>query len=369
MPVSTPRPSKRKHADGERSASKKTKEERRAEKRAKRDAESIALSPQPKPKPTAKSKSEQPVAVPSSSETEFKLIRARTGISLPPRFAGDPKRGVEEILDNLVMRYVPSLRGVLLSHKDHKFASQVALMYAEGPYPTTRVEFDAGVWAPEVGMRITGRISLHATDHIGLLVHRTFNASIDRAHIPGDGEWEYVHGPVANDPEINTEERQGDEESGRWVNSRTGETLGGESGLVEFTVIGYTIANQMLSLHGSLQPDPFDPEYYTNRQTAVQLPQPTQADEDRMEEGTEDEAEVEEEELAAPRGSKRRVVNILPVAPELTETETAPPKKKKKKSVVEGEASVAVPEAAANIVEQEGKKKRKKKRAENDVDA
>jgi hypothetical protein len=104
MPVSTPRPSKRKHADGERSASKKTKEERRAEKRAKRDAESIALSPQPKPKPTAKYKSEQPVAVPSSSETEFKLVRARTGISLPPRFAGDPKRGVEEILDNLVMR-------------------------------------------------------------------------------------------------------------------------------------------------------------------------------------------------------------------------------------------------------------------------
>lgn len=27
-------------------------------------------------------------------------------------------------------------------------------MYAEGPYPTTPVEFDAGVWAPEVGMRI-----------------------------------------------------------------------------------------------------------------------------------------------------------------------------------------------------------------------
>lgn len=47
-----------------------------------------------------------------------------------------------------------------------------------------------------------GRISLHATDHIGLLVHRTFNASIDRMHIPGDGEWEYVHGPAENDPEI-----------------------------------------------------------------------------------------------------------------------------------------------------------------------
>ncbi|KDN45192.1 hypothetical protein RSAG8_05107, partial [Rhizoctonia solani AG-8 WAC10335] len=266
------------------------------------------------------------------------------------------------------MRYVPSLRGVLLSHKDHKFASDVAIMYAEGPYPTTRVEFNAGVWAPEIGMRITGRISLHATDHIGLLVHRTFNASIDRAHIPGKGEWEYVHGPVANDPEINDEERQEDEESGRWINSQTGETLGGESGLVEFTVIGYTIANQMLSLHGSLQRYPFAPGHYTARQATAQLPEPTPTDNVRIEEASEDEVEVEEEELAAPRGTKRRVVNDLPVAPE---PEAAPPKKKQKKGVVEGETSVAVLEASATTAEQETKKKRKKKKAavENGVDA
>lgn len=365
MPVSTPRPSKRKHADGERSTGKKTKEERRAEKRAKREAEAASVSPT---RPATKPKSKSKTVLSSTPGTEFKLVRARTNISLPPRFAGDARRGVEEILDNLVMRYVPSLHGVLLSHKDHKFASNVAIMYAEGPYPTTQVEFDAGVWAPEVGMRITGRISLHTTDHIALLVHRTFNASIDRAHIPGDGEWEYVHGPVENDPEIGSEERQGDEESGRWINSQTGETLGGESGLVEFTVIGYTIVNQMLSLHGSLQPDPFDPDHYTARHTTTQPSESTQAKGERIEEVTDDEAEVEEEELAAPRGTKRRVVSDLPVVPE---PEAAPAKKKKKKGVVEGEASVVVAEAAATTAEQEAKKKRKKKKAgvENGVEA
>ncbi|KEP49662.1 Rpb7p/Rpc25p/MJ0397 family SHS2 protein [Rhizoctonia solani 123E] len=363
MSVVTPRPSKRKHADGERSTGKKTKEERRVEKRAKREAE---VSPV-RPKTTTKPKSKSKATLPSTSGAEFKVVRARTSISLPPRFAEDARRGVEEILDNLVMRYVPSLRGVLLSHKDHKFASNVAIMFAEGPYPTTQVEFDAGVWAPEVGMRITGRISLHATDHIGLLIHRTFNASIDRAHIPGDGEWEYVHGPVANDPEINSEERQEDEESGRWINSQTGETLGGESGLVEFTVIGYTIANQMLSLHGSLQPDPFAPEHYTARQATIQPSEPAKTDDAQVEERSEDEIEVEAEELAAPRGTKRRVVNDLPVAPE---PETAPAKKKRKKGVVEGVASVAVLEAAATTAEQETKKKRKKKKAvEDGVDA
>ncbi|CAE7066023.1 unnamed protein product [Rhizoctonia solani] len=359
MAVSPPRPSKRKHADGERSAGKKTKEERRAEKRAKLEAQASVSPVQPT---RTKSKSKPEPALPS---TDFKLVRARTNISLPPKFAGDARRGVEEILDNLVMRYVPSLRGVLLSHKDHKFASDVATMYAEGPYPTTRIEFNAGVWAPEVGMRIIGRISLHATDHIGLLIHRTFNASIDRAHIPGDGEWEYVHGPLENDPEINMEEREGDEEKGRWINSRTGETLGGESGLVEFTVIGYTIANQMLSLHGSLQPDPFAPEHYTARQTTVQPPESAQPDDAPIEE-SEDDIEVEQEELAAPRGTKRRVVNDIPVTPE----PEAPARKKKKKGVVKGEATVAVLEAAATT-EQETKKKRKKKKAavENGVDA
>lgn len=49
---------------------------------------------------------------------------------------------------------MPSLKGVLLSHKDLTFTQSVAMLYAEGPYPTTPVEFDAGVWAPEVGMRI-----------------------------------------------------------------------------------------------------------------------------------------------------------------------------------------------------------------------
>ena len=65
------------------------------------------------------------------------------------------------------------------------------------------------------------------------------------------------------------------EGSGRWVHKVTGTVLGGESGDLEFTVIGsvlrysswnldlsassyrLTIANQMLSLVGSLQSEPF----------------------------------------------------------------------------------------------------------------
>lgn len=106
MPITTPRPSKRKHADGGASGSgsgKKSKEERRAEKRAKRDAEE-ASPVRKKDKVNAKSAARATATAQNTSGTEFKLVRARTHVSLPPRFAGDARRGVEEILDNLVMR-------------------------------------------------------------------------------------------------------------------------------------------------------------------------------------------------------------------------------------------------------------------------
>lgn len=135
--------------------------------------------------------------------------------------------------------------------------------------------------------RLAGKVNLCSPDHVSLLVHRTFNVSIPRRHIPTDN-WEFEYGPAENDPEFgagahdegpgeekNTESDPVIEGSGRWVHKITGSALGDVSGDLEFTVIGcveyllssrlmlttdvtrLTIANQMLSLVGSIQPDPF----------------------------------------------------------------------------------------------------------------
>lgn len=126
----------------------------------------------------------------------------------------------------------------------------------------------------------------------------------------------------------------------------------------------------MLSLHGSLQPDPFAPEHYTARQSTVQLVEAVESEaeanpaDERIPEGSEDEPEVEEEELAVPRGKMRKVVDVAPVAPV---PETVPMKKKKKKEVTNGEPTVVVAEAAAAVVEGEEKKKRKKKKDKADA--
>jgi DNA-directed RNA polymerase I subunit RPA43 len=86
-------------------------------------------------------------------------------------------------------------------------------------------------------------------------VHRTFNVSIPRHHIPTD-HWEFEYGAAENDPEFGpgataisgehpeeggdsgSVDVQGEEEGGRWMHSITGAKLGGPDGFLEFTVIG-----------------------------------------------------------------------------------------------------------------------------------
>ncbi|KAG9316722.1 hypothetical protein JVU11DRAFT_2782 [Chiua virens] len=220
--------------------------------------------------------------------SEFRTINASLVLSVPPVFASDLRAGVEEMLDSMVMRYIPSLQGVLLAHSNIQFLSQTANIHGDCPFAVCNVSFDATVWGPRVSMKLVGRINLYSPDHVSLLVHRTFNVSIPRQHIPQD-QWVFEYGPAPNDPEFGegtdwnaggqskdaesdaemvdstqqktSQETREAESSGRWVHHLTGSKLGDPDGYVEFTVIGLTIANEMLSLQGSIQPDPFSPEH------------------------------------------------------------------------------------------------------------
>lgn len=112
-----------------------------------------------------------------------------------------------------------------------------------------------------------GKVSLASPDHLGLILHSTFNASIPRQHIRTD-EWEFEYGPAENDPEFGQSvswktdeqtvipdgehaevegeaeaEAEEPQQTGKWIRITDGESIGGEEGLVEFTVIGYVISS------------------------------------------------------------------------------------------------------------------------------
>ncbi|KAG2154387.1 uncharacterized protein EDB93DRAFT_1223198 [Suillus bovinus] len=217
------------------------------------------------------------------STSEFRVTKATITLSVPPVFASNLRTGVEEMLDSMIMRYIPSLCGVLLAHSNIHFLSPTASINADCPFAICNVAFDATVWSPSIAMKLVGKIIMYAPDHVSLLLHRTFNVSIPRHHIPQD-IWEFEYGPAENDPEygegavVSSVDKEGDagmkdgdsektedeavpEASGQWVHRLTGTKLGGTDGYLEFTVIGKTVANEMLSLQGSIQPDPFSEEH------------------------------------------------------------------------------------------------------------
>lgn len=90
-------------------------------------------------------------------------------------------------------------------------------------------------------------------------MHKTFNVAIPRHHIQTES-WAFEYGPAENDPEYGPDAMQSaaeldrdstlvddgkpdkgilgvDNEGGMWVHKVTGERLGGQDGILEFTVI------------------------------------------------------------------------------------------------------------------------------------
>ncbi|CAK5281498.1 unnamed protein product [Mycena citricolor] len=208
----------------------------------------------------------------TDAEAEFQVIQASLVVSVPPAFADDPKKGVNEMLDSMIMRkprHIPALRGVVLSHSNLVFLTSTAAINTDCPFLICRVQFDATVWSPRVGMKLVGKINLSSPDHVSLLLHRTFNVSIPRHHIPAD-DWEFEQGPSEDDPPEDASNEEVDEAAdenaeervtGRWVRKDSGQKLGAESRYLEFTVIGLAVANEMLSLVGSIQLDPFSSDH------------------------------------------------------------------------------------------------------------
>ncbi|PWN24388.1 hypothetical protein BDZ90DRAFT_208603, partial [Jaminaea rosea] len=197
----------------------------------------------------------------SAFEIQYPILT----LSIPPIHAHNPTIAVGEQLDSLVMRFVPPLNGVLVSHGQSYFlvdeertgsrARGSALIDGDGAFATSKVAVECCVWRPRVGMKLRGAISLEAPSHVSVLVHETFNASIPSSHM--GKEWHWVHRSEHDEEEVDGSGGV----AGYWERKETGERLGSH---VEFVVIGLTIlanvgggGGHTLALCGSLLDRPF----------------------------------------------------------------------------------------------------------------
>jgi DNA-directed RNA polymerase I subunit RPA43 len=111
---------------------------------------------------------------------EFRSVKASIVLAVPPVFANRLRYGVEEMLDTMVMRcstfsrpppapplsysltlflvlrrYEPTLNGVVLAHSGVHFLDRVARLQADSPFAICHVGFEALIWNPTCGMKLS----------------------------------------------------------------------------------------------------------------------------------------------------------------------------------------------------------------------
>ncbi|KAI9324006.1 DNA-directed RNA polymerase I complex subunit Rpa43 [Obelidium mucronatum] len=153
----------------------------------------------------------------------LKTVNVRIYFHLPPCFIGDFLRGVNEQLNSYLMKYIPELKGVPLSYSNVKIEEKVANVLYDSPFCHLHATCTFTLFAPREGSTIVGIVNKVSSDHIGLLVHGVFNASIAAEHIQKT-EYHFNHGAKAW--------RRVDEDG-----EPTGEKIAAGS-VVKFTIIG-----------------------------------------------------------------------------------------------------------------------------------
>ena len=113
---------------------------------------------------------------------EFCSVKASIVLAVPPVFANSLHYGVEEMLDTMIMRYVcihifrnsffpspsryePTLYGVVLTHSDVHFLNRVARLQADSPFAICHVGFDALIWRPTRGMKLSACVQPHTSSY------------------------------------------------------------------------------------------------------------------------------------------------------------------------------------------------------------
>ncbi|KAJ3028312.1 hypothetical protein HDV00_010471 [Rhizophlyctis rosea] len=173
-------------------------------------------------------------------QSSFRILRTKLLLNLAPVFVGSEQKGAEEYLNRFLMRYVPEVDGVVLSYSDIRPVESAARIIYDSPFFHFHITVTLTLFAPKEKSNLVGVVNKVSPDHIGLLVHGVFNASI-----PAD--------------QIRKNEFQWDDDENCWKRpARDGdpETFVGPESVIRFTVAELIKANDMLTISGSLLLDP-----------------------------------------------------------------------------------------------------------------
>lgn len=113
-----------------------------------------------------------------SATSCFRRIEVREHLSLLPCYIGRLADGITDHLSSKVLRYVPTLGGVLVSYSKPVVLQSFGKIFDEQPHIHFDVRYSAYVFKPTVGTILSGTVNKIGGDHVGCLVYDCFNASL-----------------------------------------------------------------------------------------------------------------------------------------------------------------------------------------------
>ena len=106
---------------------------------------------------------------------------------------GTSLQGARDLLDGMLMRHHDRLGGVLVSYEKPRLVDHADLRIVPmAGYVDVCVKAKVRVFTPKVGSKLVGRVNKIGVDHVGVLVHDVFNASLAAKDLPRD----FVHNPA-----------------------------------------------------------------------------------------------------------------------------------------------------------------------------
>jgi DNA-directed RNA polymerase I subunit RPA43 len=113
----------------------------------------------------------------------FESCDMRVVVCLPPSFIGNLRNGIEESLNENLMRYREDINAVMISYSKIRLPQTSGRLLEDDPYITFDVNVQAMVFRPTKGMQLAGVVNKVGNSHIGMLVCGVFNASISGKNI------------------------------------------------------------------------------------------------------------------------------------------------------------------------------------------
>ena len=115
-------------------------------------------------------------------------VSRETHLALAPSNLADLAGGVAEHFSSHINRYYPALQGILLGYNRPRLTARTAHLLHDQPYIHLDVRADFFVFTPSRGCVLSGVVNKKSSDHLGCLVHDTFNVSLVGRRAEQEGE-------------------------------------------------------------------------------------------------------------------------------------------------------------------------------------